>query len=52
MDEKITEIGEIKEQNNRKVKRKKRLCCYYVWPLSFYLSDLGGPNRSIKLQPS
>jgi len=24
----------------------KRLCCYSVWPLS---SDLGDPNRSIKL---
>jgi len=37
---------------NRKVKRKKRLCCYFVWPLSFNPSDLGGPTRSIKLQPA
>jgi len=47
-DEKSTEIGEIKEQKNRKVKRKKRLCCYFVWPLSFNLSGLGGPTRSKK----
>jgi len=33
-----------------KVKRKKRLCCYFVWPLSFYQFDLGGPTRSIQLQ--
>jgi len=47
MDEKSTEIGEIKDEN-MKVKRKIRLCCYFVWPLSFYLSGLGGPTRSIK----
>jgi len=45
MDEKSTEKGEIKDEN-RKVKGRKigkiRLCCYFVWPLSFYLSGLGG----------
>jgi len=29
-DEKSAEIGEIKEQNKRKVKRRIRLCCYFV----------------------
>jgi len=46
MDEKSTEKGEGKKY--RKVKRKIRLCCYFVWPLSFNLSGLGDPNRSIK----
>jgi len=47
MDEKSTEIGEIIEQDNRKVKKKITLCCYFVLPLPFNLSGLGGPNRSI-----
>jgi len=29
-DEKSTEIAEIKEQNKRKVMRKKSPCCYLV----------------------
>jgi len=36
-----------KIKRKRKIKRKKRLCCYFVWPLSFNLSGLGGPTRSI-----
>jgi len=40
---------------NRKVtgrKEKEKLCCYFVWPLFFNLSGLGGLNRSIQLQPA
>jgi len=33
---------------NRKVERNKLLCCYFVWHLSFNLSEFGGPTRSIK----
>jgi len=44
MDDKSTEIGKVKDQNNRKVKgrivKRNRLCCYFVWPLSFNLSGL------------
>jgi len=36
---------------NRKVEKEK-LCCYFVWPLSFNLSGLGSPNRSIKTPAS
>jgi len=25
---------------------KEKLCCYFVWPLSFNLSGLGGPNTN------
>jgi len=46
------EIGDIIEEDNRKVKggkiekkRKRRDC-------AATLSGLGGPNRSIKLQPA
>jgi len=37
--------------NNRKVEKEKLYCCF-VWPLSFNLSGLGGPNRSIKTPAS
>jgi len=50
---------EIIEKENRKVKvrntgkkKKEKLCCYFVRPLSFYLSGLVGPNRSIKYPAS
>jgi len=36
---------------NSKVEEEK-LCCYFVWPLSFNLSGLGDPNRSKKTPDS
>jgi len=38
---------ERKGEKIRKVKRKKRLCCFFVWPLSFNLSEMGDPTMSI-----
>jgi len=46
MDEKRTEIGEIKEQNNRKVKgrkEKEKLCYYFVASIAIRVTEVRNP---------